>query len=124
MSVETDYHARRELDAQLAAEAQVPDRLAALERIRAAAQFYIDAPQKFGIRRSAFRSLLAALDAERDARQATTHLPLLGTMDDVAAIEEIMSISSIEADTLEDANIRLDRIFQLASERLKGDDRA
>lgn len=49
-------------------------------------------------------------------------LPRLGTTDDVAALEEIVALSWFEAVTLEVANIRLARIFQLASDRLKGDD--
>lgn len=62
MSVETDYHERREMEARLMAETPPTDRLAALERIRSAAWAYVNAPKKFGIRYQAYRSLIKALE--------------------------------------------------------------
>lgn len=35
-----------------------------LERVRSAAQAFVDAPRKFGIRHSAYRSLVKALENE------------------------------------------------------------
>jgi hypothetical protein len=76
MSIETwDYHDQREYEAQMAAERPPLPRLgtfndvAQLERIRNAAWAYVNAPQKFGIRHSAYRSLVEALENEREGRQ-------------------------------------------------------
>jgi hypothetical protein len=41
------------------------DRTEKLERVRAAAQFYVNSPKKFGIRYNAYRQLVKALDEAR-----------------------------------------------------------
>lgn len=41
------------------------DRIEKLERVLSAAQFYVNAPMKFGIRHSAYRQLVKALDEAR-----------------------------------------------------------
>ncbi|MCJ7831380.1 MAG: hypothetical protein MUP86_02525 [Dehalococcoidia bacterium] len=48
--------------------------------------------------------------------------PRLGTTDDVDALEQIMGLAAYHSATLEAAEVRLQRIFELASARIKGDD--
>lgn len=49
------------------------------------------------------------------------HLPRLGTIEDVNALEQIVTLAGRDPETAPEANELLQQIFRLASDRLKGD---